>query len=225
MCEIYEELVSDLVDDYVKRLAESIIREMVECEDSYIVNMGNNYEPNELWVFGSVINGYDTGVEFDQIRDAIESRIQEKIDALPVDIQKVIFAWNEENEDYYEQSFTKLVFREVHNVADSEWMLPDEWGTDKYWWEFRYPLSYSIKEYCAKQNGEVDRQSIIQAIIKESKIIFKELSQYSVKTLRFIIQCDEVGYYDTKTCSTKDDIFSILLGHIIDELLIEYYDD
>ena len=72
-----------IVEIHTEKLAKSIADRMWKCEDSNIVQMGTLFEPNELWVLGSVINGYDSGQKEDIIRAYVELEIQKLVDSMP----------------------------------------------------------------------------------------------------------------------------------------------
>ena len=63
----------------------------------------------------------------------------------------------------------------------------------------------------------------ITDVIAVARDQFKELSKYSVKVLQLVIQCKEIDCYAPEQYSTKEKIFDLLLGHVLDIYLEEYF--
>ena len=210
-----------VVEIHTEKLAKSIADRMWQCEDSPIVQMGTLFEPNELWVLGSVINGYDSGQKGDAIRAYIELEIQKLVDSMPKLIKNIFETWDSEHED--ELLITNIIYSKICKIADDGWLPPDEWGEDKYWWSFKHPLDEAVKKMHATIDYENARNMFITDVIAVAREQFKELSKYSVRVLHLVIQCKEIDCYAPEQYSTKAEIFDLLLGHVLDEYLEEYF--
>ena len=226
----YEAVIEDIICTYTNNIAESIAKSMWQCEESHIVNLGMSGEPNELFVLASIINGYAPEIDYDSgqyLEDIVKSMIEEETKNIINDLSdylKFVFkAWDDEHEEEPDLLSYNMVYSKVCRRADEECLPPDEWAEDKYWWSFRNPLDDEVEKLREKVDYDDARNMFITDVIAVAREQFKELSKYSVKVLQLVIQCKEVDCYDAEQYSTKEEIFDLLLGHVLDTYLEKYF--